>query len=291
MQRTVSPSFRNSQTLVSTGTKAGWLEAREQTAVKGGLPSLRLLEFSLLNLVLGSKNWREQERRVLSKALYPAWSGEVLVYAARDRQLEKGADVVDGSADRPWVLPYSSIPQDAIGKKGIAILVKPQHVEVTENRVMVVADPETAMVVTSFPQRSGQFGDIDWTTGIISFNQKRGHRRLAQQPNPMAQLLRVEGPGVKPIIVGVSDGAIQLDARAWQAGEYGVGYAVPAVNTALHGEILTEKVTADELRELARRAEDSLLSIAQVAPDADLRNMYALVETIRRGKNLPVPDF
>ncbi len=291
MQKTVSPSFRNNQVLISTGTKAGWLEARERTAIKGGLPSLRLLEFSLLNLVLGSDNWREQERRVLSKALYPAWSSEVLVYPARDRQLEKGADVVDGSADKPWVLPYSSIPQDAIGRKGIAIIVKPQHVEITAHRVIVVADPETATVVTSFPQRSGQYGDIDWSTGIPVPDSRKGHRKLAQQHDPIAQLLRVEGPGVKPMIVGVNDGTIQLDARAWQAGEYGIGYAIPASNTSLHGGILTEKVTVEELRELARRAESSLISIAKTAPDADLRDLYELIETIKRGKELPIPDF
>ena len=181
------------QIIVPTGENLGWLKAREAVSDRGGLPSHVLHDDILVKLwpVLS-----EPEKAKL-RNYYAAWAKEVLVYPEKGGQFQKGKDVVDAHKDdsgRKWVFPASGMPEEAVGRAKVGLFVDPETVEVTANRVVVLASPKNVIVLSSFIQTNAQMGQVDERTRVplevaewFTDDQKRW-------------LYRIGGSGVRPLV-------------------------------------------------------------------------------------------
>jgi hypothetical protein len=182
---------------------AKWLEAWRDVREKGGLPSNVLLDDILVCP-------GDVEQLSTKDHYYNVWIGmwakEILVYPEVNGKFKKGIDVKDDVREtngRPlwdrgwrcwdWIFPASCIPEEAIGKKGVGLFVDPEAIEDREGNVVILAKPESVIVITPFMQRSG-WGKVDDKTRVplqtpvkdLPFDQVR-------------YFLRTKGSGVRPI--------------------------------------------------------------------------------------------
>jgi hypothetical protein len=171
--------------IMPTAKTAGWVEARRLTENMGGLPSNVLHD----HIVVGSKD------RTGQADCYPAWAREVLVYPAKGVQFTTGADVVDSAngKGKDWVFPAICIPREAFGRDNVGLFVDPEDVEVTPDRIVVLAKPESVTVLSSFIQNARGSGNVDSRTGVPlgSDVPLMDERRV---------LHRLVAPGVRPIV-------------------------------------------------------------------------------------------
>ena len=188
------------QIIVPTGENLGWLKARESVQARGGLPSHVLHDDILVKL------WpalSEPEKEKL-KNYYAAWAKEVLVFPEKGGQFQKGKDVVDAhkdEAEREWVFPASSIPEEAIGKEKVGLFVDPESVEVNDQRVVILARSQSVIVLSSFIQTSGQMGQVDEITRVPLEVAPEVAERLTDDRK--RRLYRIDGAGVRPLVRGV----------------------------------------------------------------------------------------
>ncbi len=226
------------QVIIPTGQTMDWLNARGAVKDKGGLPSNVLYD----DILVRSDEWQKP------RGYYAFWAREVLVYPKKNGQFRKGADVVDAvrdNAGREWVFPASSMPEEAVGREKVGLFVDPQNIELNSNRVIILAEPKSILILTPFIQINGSFGIVDEATrvplevtqeisGILSEAQKRWLRRI-------------DGAGVIPLVRGVGDyldrrvvyanDRQDVDAGDWH--DYGFGVAFV--------ELRSEDVTAPEI--------------------------------------------
>lgn len=181
------------QTIVYTGKDAGYLDARELVREKGGLPSNVLHD----DILVRSDDWKQ----LRAQNYYGVWAREVLVYPAKNGEFKKGKDVVDAFKDdkgREWVFPASSIPEVATGRKGIGLFVDPQNVEVSDKRVVVLAEPKSLVVLENLIQNSGEVGKVHEATRIPLFVEKEERQYLTDDQKRW--FYRVDGAGVRPLV-------------------------------------------------------------------------------------------
>lgn len=198
-EKQVDPA-QTRQIIVHTGQKLGYVDAFNAVRNKGGLPSNALHD----NILLKCDDWE------LLKSYYPAWAREVLVYPEHYGKFKKGKDVVDAwkdDAGRSWVFPASSMPEEAVGKTGVALFVDPQNVKIDGKRVIIETDPKSITIVTPFLQEDG-WGRVDEKTRVplalapesSKFDAKRYLWRL--------------GVSVRPLVRGWTDfGVFAYDGR------------------------------------------------------------------------------
>ena len=211
--------------IVPTGQDMGWLDARNAVRDKGGLPSHVLHD----QYLVGSERYKE-----FPGSYYAAWAREVLVYSAKGEVFQKGKDVVDAIKDdkgRKWVLPASSMPEQAIGRKNVGLFIDPEQVEANGKRVVVLAQPKSIIVLGispelgSFIQESGNAGKVDEATGIpLSVSQELFD---TLDDNQKRWLYRIDGAGVRPLVRYVGYGNVRSDVDAGGRGHndsLGVAY-------------------------------------------------------------------
>ncbi len=216
---------QKSEGIIPTWQNMPWLQAVE-AAGERGLPSNVLHDETLVRY----DAWKQLS------GYYPAWAREVLVYPEKGGEFRRGEDVVDDYTDkkgRQWVFPSSQIPEAAIGKKGVALFVNPQRVEVEDNKVTIIADQQSITVLDGFMQKSG-WGKADEKTGVpvssdesLAYEQKRylhrfdtaGVRPLARcdyRPDVYADCRPDTKFGVAQVGPGLSEAAPKATAAAEQ---------------------------------------------------------------------------
>ena len=226
------------QVILPTGEKLGWLDARKSVQSKGGLPSQVLHD----DVLVRSEVWKGLI------GYYAAWAREVLVYPAKGGQFKKGKDVVDAhkdGAEREWVFPVSSIPEEAVERAKVGLFVDPESVEVTDKRVVVLASPKNVVVLPSFIQTNGQMGQVDERTRVpLEVVSEVAERLIDDQKR---WLYRVDGSGVRPLVRGDVD----FDRRDVNAnGRHGDAFGVAIVRSgppvSSTDSLLELVITADE---------------------------------------------
>ena len=223
---------KTKQTIIQTGQRLSYVKAFNLVRDIGGLPSNVLHDDTLVR----SDVWKQL------KSYYAAWAREVLVYPEQKGRFKKGEDVVDAYEDeagRTWVFPASSMPEEAVGKAGVALFVDPQNVRIDGKRIIIDADPKSITIISPFLQENG-WGRVDERTRVP----------LALAPdtgefNAKRYLWRLNGIGVRPIVRdsdGIGDKRT-VYAIYGREGTFGVGLVGHAEAAQ---EIEAAKVTTEK---------------------------------------------
>lgn len=172
-----------------------WPDAFRSTKSSGGLPSNLRHSYHLLL----SDLWQS-----LSNYYCGAWSREIIVYPQREGSFSRGVDIVDSASlkdGRRWVFPSSAVPEEAIGRKNIALFVDPIDIESTKD-VVILAPSSSIRIIRGFPQHSGVRAEIDpfsaIPSGAISRCRYDGYPRSVSIP--FGTIERSFGCAVKPIV-------------------------------------------------------------------------------------------
>ncbi len=147
----------------STGIQQDWLTARDLTRKDGGLPSNVLLDDVLVNL----KRWElpgEASGPFSSKYV---WARELVVTPKAGGIFESNRDVVvEDWFTSKWVLPAQCIPEEAIGRRGVALFVDPDDVVVEGNTVTVIARSNDSIKIVENFLQDDNVGKVDQTTRL-----------------------------------------------------------------------------------------------------------------------------
>jgi hypothetical protein len=178
--------IRTRQVIVPTGQRLGYVEAFNLVRDKGGLPSNVLHD----DILVRSEGWKQLQ------GYYPAWAREVLVYPEKNGVFKRGQDIIDGQ----WVFPASFIPELAIGQEKVGLFVDLQNVEASENRVVILAEPKSVIVLAPFIQNSGELGKVDEATRVPLYVEKDERQFLTEDQKRW--LWRIDGQAVRPLVRG-----------------------------------------------------------------------------------------
>lgn len=122
------------------------------------------------------------------------WARELLAYAGREKVFN-GGDIVD--AETGWTIPASHIPKEAIGKKGIALLVDAGDIQTVNGKIIIT--PKVVVVLSNFPQVTGPVR-IDDNANPIAVSPEELPKI---KPDELGFLHRTEKAGVRPILRAV----------------------------------------------------------------------------------------
>ncbi|MDE1860650.1 MAG: hypothetical protein KGH72_02925 [Candidatus Micrarchaeota archaeon] len=190
-------TVRGSRTHVIVPTKfeLDYLAARAAVRDSGGLPPHALHDDTLVF----SERWRE----LGNLYHFLAWSREILVYPEISGVFRKGVDVVDSEPDykgRRWVFPASFVPEEALGRRGVALFVDPAIIRRGGRggtNVVIQADPASVVILERFLQGNHQKGRIDPATRVPQ------GPTIAEIPYEQARWIwRINGIGVRPLARG-----------------------------------------------------------------------------------------
>jgi hypothetical protein len=224
----------------------------------------------------------------MTQNYYGAWAREVLVYPKKDGEFKKGRDVVDAFKDdkgREWIFPAHSIPEVAIGRKGIGLFVDPQEIEVKDKKAVVLARPESIVVLENFIQNNGEIGKVNEATRIPLSVEKSESQDLTDDQRRW--LWRVNGAGVRPLVRGyVFEDALDdiriVHADGYHAGEFGVGWASTNLEQDKPSQAVAQAPNwLSALRGEAEAAEPVLSALHNIISQDDLQKLERLV---RRAK-------
>ncbi|MDO8554240.1 MAG: hypothetical protein Q7S22_05510 [Candidatus Micrarchaeota archaeon] len=172
-----------------------FIEARNAIAAQGGLPSNVLHD----NYLVGSKRYQEM------RSVYPVWSREILVYPERYALFKKGIDIVDNHKNdgrKEWIFPGSCVPKEVVGVENAGLFVDPESLEVSDQRVIVLAKLQQITVITPFIQINGECGIVDDATRVpLQMDQGLAQRIRDRKKR---WLFRVDSAGVRPVVRDVS---------------------------------------------------------------------------------------
>ena len=204
--------------IVPISRQLGYAEAFNLLRGERELPSNLLLDRILARP--GYQN-REEWKRLANR--YPIWwTRDLVVYPESDGVFRKGKDVVDSYKDRArrtWLFSLSSIPQEALDRKSIGLLVCPEEINTYKDRVVVEAGQKNVIILENFLQKNG-WGMVDKETGIplsLGFGQDALY--------PERYLRRTEGVGVRPIVRSLNnDSRLIINASETPDMRFGVGF-------------------------------------------------------------------
>ena len=136
-----------------------YVDAFFATKDKGGLPTNALHDDTLQSDTL-----LEHIKKTLGLgsgySFYGAWAREIIAYPEKNGVFAKG-DIKDHAYN--WVLPAKYVPESAIGKKGIALVITPKNLIIANGKTTVI--PQGNVIMQSFPQTDGLY-DYDRRTRI-----------------------------------------------------------------------------------------------------------------------------
>jgi len=207
------------QVIVYTGMNMGYLDAREFVREKGGLPSNALHDDAFEK----SDDWR----KLNEQGYYGAWAREILVYPKKNGRFKRREHVVDKFTDdkgRKWMFPAALIPEAAFEVEWPSLFVNPGNdpkgIEINDKRV-VIAAPESIVVLSPSIQASGQIGKVDEATRIPLYVSE-DERQYLIDPEKRS-LWRMDGAGVRPL---VRDYIFCDSRRAIAYGRHNYGFGV-----------------------------------------------------------------
>jgi hypothetical protein len=173
--------------IVPLGKNAGYLEARRLAAERGTkLPSNVLHDDYLVR----TGRWKKV------REIYPAWALEIIVHPEKDGSFEKGKDVVDSEIG--WIVPAKYVPEEAVGRKGVGLLLVPGDIE--EKDKVVIHPAGEPVILTPFIQENGDGGKVDEATRVPLAISKELFEQLSV--NEKRWLFRMAGVGVRPLARG-----------------------------------------------------------------------------------------
>lgn len=213
--REVTQNIARLQTvIVPTEKTLTWLDARLAMDSEGKrMPSNADYD----RVPIGSDKWYEL------RGVFPALTDSVIVYPEKNGRFKAGKDVVDaykGNAEPRWVFPASSIPKEALGRKGVGINIDHPVINIQGKAVILSSGPEsTVTVLENFIQENGKAGEVDETTRVPL---KADTSNLP--PEQIRWLFRIDGAGVRPLVRDLYDSRFWRDIFAFcrQDIHYGV---------------------------------------------------------------------
>ncbi len=171
-----------SQKIIPLNKDMEYIDAFNAVRDKGGLPSNVLYDDSFQN----DRIW-ESLRKI---AHYGVWCRELVAYPEKYGVFSKG-DIKD--SDYAWTLPAKYVPKGIVGKKGIALLIDPKDLLIS-NGIMTVI-PKNVTILQNFPQTNRLY-DFDKKTRMPIDGQPKGTdywdarylwRRNSQTLRPLAR--------------------------------------------------------------------------------------------------------
>lgn len=212
--------------IIPTWENACWLDGRVKAASRGGLPSTVLHDDILVKLwpILSAS---EKEKL---KRYYPGWAKEVLVYPEKGGVFKRGKDIVDEYIDnlgRSWVFVSSDIPEQALKKRRVGLLVDPEDtsLENYKGRSSIIIHPKAISVVEGLVEISGSSGIVHEETRLPLEVPPKVLKTLPAEQKRC--LWRADGPGVRPIIHVICDcivGRTYVGAGSKPDKTFGVAY-------------------------------------------------------------------
>ncbi len=261
------------QKIKPTGIRASWLRAREYVKDKGGLPSHVLHD----DLLVRAWPALPQAQRELFESYYPAWAREVLVYPKTNKRFKRGNDILDPHQDnsgRVWVFPAFAVPYEAFEQKNVVLLVDPEEIELTRTRVVVLADPESVIALSTAVWKIGGSGMVDEDTRIPLEVDRGLFKRLKEHQKRW--LWRMDGFGVRPIHrnVNVFNGGRDIFGGGSYDLEFGAGHADTEESLLVNG------VNRSELETMVHAAHASISSALRHVPSETLADATELVSRL-----------
>lgn len=118
---------------------------------------------------------------------------EILAHPQENGIFKKGIDVIDSKTG--WTLPAKCVPEEAVDRKGVGLLLVPGDIE---NNGKVVIHPEKVVILAPFLQESHEGGKVDEATRMPLAIPKV---LISQLPETdIRWLFRMEGIAVRPIV-------------------------------------------------------------------------------------------
>ena len=120
-----------------------------------------------------------------------------------------------------YTLTAASIPKEALGKTGIALVYENPKVEMKDGNVTVSAPPESAIILHNTLQVSG-WGEMDKATGIPVLS-----KNIENVPEDQRRYLwRLKKQRIMPLVRGADFGVARSDieARGWHLDHVAVAY-------------------------------------------------------------------
>lgn len=197
MSGTAAKDVEPKGTILYTGVRLEYAEAVNYAKEVGGLPSHVLLDKVTVSTA-------PEAERLESERYWPGVARELLAYPERGGVFRKGYDVVDSFKDdrgREWILPASSIPEEALGKPYVGLFVDPSGLEITSRSVVVLAEPHLITPLCPFLQTKGDFGKVDGATGIPLIVPYKLEKE-ALHGESKRWLWRIDGVGIRPLVRG-----------------------------------------------------------------------------------------
>lgn len=201
--------------IIPLGIETGWIESRELTRERGGLPS----NLDHDDVLVYSEEWRA----LFQCRYYPAWAKEVIVHPAKDGTFKRNGDVANLRKDekgRIWTLPESYLPEFVIGREKVGLVVDPDAVEVTNERVVI--HPKSIFVIAPFMQNDREYGIAEKATGIPVHMGVNSLRDV--DPRQIRRLVRHGFQAVRPLVRGFVNNRREICADCFPNGCFSAGY-------------------------------------------------------------------
>ncbi len=207
--------------IVPTGKNQPWLDARLAMDKEGNrMPTNADYD----RVLVGSEAWKQ------IKEVFPAWSDTVLVYPEKGGKFKAGKDVTDAFKDgagNTWVFSASSVPKEAVGKKGVAICIEHPKIELIGSRVVLSAGPESSVtLLENFIQENGMAGKVDEKTRVpLEANMSN------LSPEQIRWLYRIYDIGVRPLVRGFYGYDVRLRRVVYAIGRLDLRFGVAQLET------------------------------------------------------------
>ncbi len=231
MPRAATKNAEPKGTILYTGVRLEYAEAVNYTKGAGGLPRHVLLDKVTVSTA-------PEAECLESERYWPGGARELLAYPEMGGVFKKGYDVVDSFRDdkgRAWILPASSIPEEALDKPYMGLLVDPSGLEITSRSVVVLAEPHLITPLCPFLQTKGDFGKVDRATGIPLIVPYKLEKE-ALHGESKRWLWRIDGVGIRPLIRShdpVFGLRRQVSAYAKHCTPFGVATVAPTQPTPI----------------------------------------------------------
>ncbi len=165
-----------------------WIDGFNETRNQGGMPSNVLHD----DYLVCTEKYKE-----LPSSYYAAWAREVVAYPQANRVFKRGEDLVDEN----WILPWEYISKlndavEFVGEKGRALFIEPLDVHIDGNRVIIIPDLQSTIVLSNFLQQGG-CGKVDEATRMPMKVTDQELNNLSE--NETRHLYRISGNGLRPL--------------------------------------------------------------------------------------------
>ena len=133
--------------IIPSGDLRDFLSAYRATKeIKSRLPSNAMFD----RMLFDSGIINTEQANLMSSKAQRWWTSTIIAYPAINERFRKGTDLEDmheGKNAMRWIIPESCVPREALGQKGIGIVMENPHITIESSRVTI--EPESMPVVIS----------------------------------------------------------------------------------------------------------------------------------------------